>query len=109
MVVGGAATTIWDGLSFRRLSSRRWKSLGGLFSNSLAAVSREVGRLDLFSVGSDNAAYDKAWSDNAWLPSQINWEGFGGVFNGELVVAPWGSDRLDISGVGTNNGVYYKA
>jgi Repeat of unknown function (DUF346) len=80
-----------------------------MIRNAIAVASWGSNRLDIFSLGTDNRMYHKAWDGRAWLPSPTDWEPLGGVFNSPPAVASWGSNRLDIFGLGTDNRMYHKA
>ena len=76
---------------------------------TLAAVSWDVNRLDIFGLGTNNEMFHKAWDGSAWRPSPTAWEPLGGGFSSPPSVDSWGRNRLDIFGLGTNNEMFHKA
>jgi hypothetical protein len=90
-----------------------WESLGGKVpgEEEITVVSWEPGRLDLFYVGNDNAAYHKYFDSGAWGPSITNWESLGGSLRNiysAIAAVSWGPGRLDLFYVGNDNAVYHK-
>ena len=67
-----------------------------------------VNSLDLFVLGTNSAAFHKAWNGASWLPSTTGWESIGGAFVEEPVAISWGTERLDIFGIGTDHALYHK-
>jgi hypothetical protein len=74
-----------------------------------AVASWGANRLDIFSLGTDNGMYHKAWNGSEWLPSAAGWEALGGVFDSPPAAVSWGVNRLDIFGLGTDDQMYHKA
>lgn len=81
------------------------ESLGGTTYAGPSAVSWGPGRVDVFVVGSDGAAYHKFFQtgSSGWS----NWENLGGVFVG-LDAASWQVGRLDIVGKAPDGSVWHK-
>ena len=70
---GGA----WSGIG------NKWWDIGGTFpvANPVAAVSRNPGQLDVFTLGSNGDVYTSAWSaGGAWSGIGNKWWDIGGVF-----------------------------
>src|SRR5262249_15548925 len=89
-------------------SQTAWdEPLGGVFNSQPAVVSRGVGSLDMFALGTDNPLYNKAGDGES--PSQASWEALGGVFNSQPAAVARGSNRVDIFALGTDNQMYHKA
>jgi hypothetical protein len=70
------------------------------------AVSWQQNRLDLFGIGTDNAAYTRNWNGSSW---SNGWTNLGGTFDSALDAVSWGRRRIDVVGLGTNDGAYHKS
>lgn len=46
---------------------------------AIGVSSQGSNRLDIFSLGTDNQMYHKAWDGSEWLPSSTDWEPLGEI------------------------------
>jgi hypothetical protein len=80
-------------------------NLGGDIASQPAAVSWASGRMDVFARGTDNALWQRTFTDGAWLP----WKRLGGLLTSAPSVASQASGRLDVFVRNTDDGVSYKS
>ena len=88
-----------------------WENLGA--PNNTAAlsdpamVSKEVGHLEIFVVGSDGAMYHN-WQDVfAGHSSWSGWQSLGGLCLSGPGAASWGVYRLDVCVIGTDHAIWH--
>lgn len=77
-----------------------WESIGGPkggFAGDPAVSAWSPNRLDVVSVGGDNAMYHTAWNGSAW---DSEWKNLAGGFTSSPAIVSWGPNRLDIFGLG---------
>src|SRR5579864_1798721 len=82
-------------------------ALQPIFVNQLSVVAWAPNRLDVFGVGTDNAAYHKYWDGANWWP-QTGWQNLGGSLNTDMSVVAWGPYRLDVFALATDDRAYHK-
>jgi hypothetical protein len=82
-----------------------WESLGGVLVYPPKAVSWGANRIDVFSVGTDNACWHQAWDGTQWS----GWESLGGVLTSPVEAVSWCPDRLDIFARGTDSALWHIA
>jgi hypothetical protein len=81
-----------------------WDTLGGYCVDGIAVSSWAPGRLDVFTIGGDDAVYHKAWDGAAW----DNWESLGGGFISAPAAVSWGPNRIDVFGIGLDHALYHQ-
>lgn len=98
----------WDGYQWGP-SWDKVELLGGDSASPPTAVSADTGRMDIFSVGSNNAIYHKYYDGHAWKPSDTDFEKLGGELNPSVSLAAtsWSANRLDVFGKGQDNSIYH--
>jgi hypothetical protein len=96
---GSIHTKHWDG------KLNEWVNLGGTFKSTPAVASWDIGRIDVFGVGSDGAVYHKGFSGK-W---DADWENLDGDITSAPTVVSWGLEKLDVFVVGKYNNVYQKS
>jgi hypothetical protein len=75
--------------------------------DSIAAVSRYAGNIDIFVLGSDNAVYHAAtepWSREGL----IGWESRGGTMVTAPSVVSWNKNRLDMLAIGGDSSLWHQ-
>ena len=82
----------------------RMETLGGQLTSGPGVSSWGVGRLDLFSRGTDNSLIHK-WYNNGWY----NWESLGGIITSEPAAVSWGNGRIDVFARGGDNALWHRA
>lgn len=90
-----------------------FEDLGGQLTGEPVACSMYSGRLDVFAVGTDGAAYHKYYADGTWHDYQslggdfkLSPVLFGSAF--PLTTVSWGKNHLDVYGRGTDGAIYQK-
>ncbi len=89
-----------------------FEDLAGEFIGEPVACSMQNGRVDVFAVGTDGAAYHKYYGDGAWS----GYQNLGGNFTIApgmnaalpLTTVSWGKNHLDVYGRGPDGAVYQK-
>ena len=84
----------------------QWQDLGKPpvgFSNSPAAVVRDINNIDVFVRGNDNNLYHIYWGGTGWY----GWENHGGGLQSSPTVCSWSQARLDIFARGGNNNLIH--
>jgi spore germination protein YaaH len=99
---GGGATELWRELRAKFATS--WKPLGGDLSSGPDLASWAAGRLDAFGVGTDGAAWHRAFNGVAWAP----WESLGGRASSDVGAVSPNSGRVDVFVRGTDNGLWHR-
>ncbi|KAG8419117.1 hypothetical protein J3459_011523 [Metarhizium acridum] len=70
-------------------SQTSYENLGGVIYGDVTAVSWGPNRLDLLSLGTDDAVYHKWWDGSSWG----GWESLGGTAIGEISAVSWGPNK----------------
>lgn len=87
-----------------------WTRLGGIVPEGPAAVaSPSPGRLEVFTVGTTQAIYHKAWDGSGWKPSQAGWVRLGDPVESAPVAVSRDTGLVDLFAVGSDRAVYHKA
>jgi hypothetical protein len=82
-----------------------WGSLGrpdGLTISTGPAAASQFGFMTSFVRGSDNACWQRAWSNNQWQP----WVSVGGIFTSGFAAASPAPGRVEVYGRGTDGGIW---
>ncbi|KAF3771217.1 hypothetical protein M406DRAFT_240946, partial [Cryphonectria parasitica EP155] len=64
----------------------------------IASLSSAADTFDIFGRTGEGSYVHKAWTGDAWFPSE-GWEDLGGYFSSDPAVVSWGPGRLDIIGL----------
>jgi serine protease AprX len=80
-----------------------WEDLGG-FCKQGVAVCSSTNRLDLFTIGADNATYHKSW-DGAWS----EWENLGGLCLSAPAAVSAGANHLEVFVRSADHAIYRKS
>jgi hypothetical protein len=91
---------VWNGTVWEE----PWVPLGGVFTSSIAVVSRGTNLLDLFGLGTDYSMFHKRWDGKTWS----GWEGMGGVFASPPAVVSMAKDRIDVFGLATDHQLVHR-
>jgi hypothetical protein len=90
-----------------------WQDIGGTCRSTPAVVQSGYGRLDVFTIGTDNQMYhkfyDPAYPGDHWQPSTKGWDPLKGEWFSLPVAVSWYWGRLDVFGIGTDNSLYHTA
>lgn len=91
---------VWNGAAWEGT----WQPLGGVFTSSIAVVSRGVNLLDLFGLGTDYSMFHQRWDGKSWS----GWEGLGGVFTSPPAVVSMAPNRLDVFGLAADHSLVHR-
>jgi len=88
---GGDITVGTASLQTDALFFGGWDNLGGSFTSEISCVSWDVGRIDCFVRGTDNALWHRWWDGSQWR----DWESLGGQLGGRPECVSWSAFRID--------------
>lgn len=71
---------------------------------ALGSTSWGDNRLDIVGITRDYSYVHKAWTGDAWFPSEDTWEDFGGSFFSDPSIVSWAAGRIDIVGLSADDG-----
>ena len=94
----------WFTITGGGVPGRLWEWLGGTLVSAPAVASWDVGRLDVFVQGTDNALWHK-WHDSQWR----GWEWLGGDLTSAPSATSRGPGRLDVFARGRGNQLIHKS
>lgn len=123
VIVGTPAAVSWSGgsrvdvfvrgtdqkLYTQTLANGSWSgfaSLGGSFTDNVAAVSWGPGRIDLFGQDSNGMLVGKSFSNGVWTAA---WQNMGGPFVGAVASISRAPNTIDLFVRGTNGAFYRKS
>ena len=82
----------------------RWVSIEGQLTSAPAMCSPQLGRMDVFGRGTDNALWHRTRIDWEWG----KWRSLGGILTAPPAAVSWGPNRLDVFVRGTDDALWHK-
>ncbi|MET0342737.1 MAG: hypothetical protein ABW252_17150 [Polyangiales bacterium] len=82
----------------------RWEDIGGTVQGDPAAVSSDVGRIDVFARGSDNALWQKTLEDDRWT----SWRSLGGSLASGPAAASGAAGEIDVVAKSSAGGLVHR-
>jgi len=107
VMVRGSDSGLWMCDLNTQTMTRSWRGFGGGLDSDAYVISDTNGKIHTFVQGTDNAAWENAWSSSPWNPWGAQWFGHGGCILFYYPVA-FANGLTNMAVMGCDHGLWKK-